>query len=492
MFLTLLKHSWLSLRRAHYFGRSVGIRLLMGFTLFIGGLYLYRFAGMLPRILMDAFPGMLPHETLFSVLPLIYISDLMMRYFAQGVPRHRIQPYLHLPLSRQMLARYLLTRSWFTPFNFYLLILFVPFFRQIIPHNFGQAAIWNILIVLWLLAAVNHALLVWLKTASRKSIPFLVAGLPALAGIAAYIFYPESIMGASRSLGQMMMDGQAFIFLLPLAVIAALQFLAMKNLSLYPRYKTTRVRLTGKDALGRWLARIPHYGLFWNLEWKLLSRNARSRNMLRQWPLMIPLILVGLIWLVPAENISTMFILLLMFSGSMGFYHLQYVYSWESHFFDFIATRHLDLDVFIRAKYYFYAGIALLQFLVMIPVILIMRPEWFLVFLSLTLYSIGPVYFLLFYTGVGHSTRMDPDKKAHLNFEGTSGSLFLTILLIYATFIPIAIIALMLPWSMFLSIQIITALTGLVFVACHPWWIRVTANLFHRKKYVNLKKYREQ
>lgn len=496
MFYRLIQHAWLSFRRAHYFERSLGVKLIIGFVLLMVGIQIYNLSGVLPRLLMRTFPDTLPHITFFSFLFGIYLSDLVARYFAQNIPRHRITPYLHLPVPRGRLAGYILIRSWFSPFNFYLLVLFVPFFRMLIPHNYSWAAFWNLIIGLWLLAAVNHAILVYLKTWQGKgNLRLMAMAAIAVAGGAGIGLFPNEVMQASVQLGQAIMDGQPLAFALPVLVIIILQYLSLNALKsgIYPDIsRPSSTPISTKGILSQSFAKVPKYGMFWDLEWKLLNRNKRSRVNLYQWPLVFPVILIVFFWFMPQEDVSSMFIILLMYSGSFGFYHLQYVYSWESRFFDFIASKKIDIKDFILAKYYFYSAMALLQFAVMLPFILIMRPGLFLTFFSLVLYSIGPVFFILFYLGIGNSTRLDANKRAHFNFEGTSGSLFMTIILVYATFIPVALIALMLPWAFMLSLLIVTALAGIAFIGTHRLWIGATARKFEQTKYKNLDKYREK
>jgi hypothetical protein len=495
MFFTLLRHAWMSFRRAHYFERNLGIKLVIGFVMLTLLWYVYLLARLLPGLLNQYFPYAEPHETFFSFLFLVYLSDLLLRLFVQKVPSHRVAPYLHLPVPRNRLASYLLIRSWASPFNFYLLVLFVPFFRQVFPAHEGAGLFWQVILGMWLLAAVNHAVLILLKTVMTPGRGVLAGMLlvAAVAGVGMGLF-PDAFMMASRHTGLAIMQGHWAAFMLPVALIALMQYFAFRSLrqGLYPEVRQTTRKNVKEGLMSRMLAKTPRYGVYWVLEWKLLTRNKRSRNNLYQWPLILPFLIWILHSLIDRDNIGSAFLALLMFSGSYGFFHLQYVYSWESRFFDFIATRNMALRNFILAKYYFYSLMAIVQFLVMLPFILIVKPVFTFMFLSLMLYAIGPVFFILFYFGVSNSTRLDPNKRATFNFEGTSGSLFMTILLVFATFIPVAVVGLLLPWGAFQSILMVTAFTGLAFSLSHQWWAGVVESRFEKNKYKNLDKYREQ
>jgi hypothetical protein len=150
------------------------------------------------------------------------------------------------------------------------------------------------------------------------------------------------------------------------------------------------------------------------------------------------------------------------------------------------------MKTFIMAKYYFYTGVALLQLILILPVVWFTQPAAVPMLFSLMLYATGPVFALLIYMGVSNSTRLDPNKKAIFNFEGTSGILFVSILLIFVSLVPVAAAGLLLPWGKKTGIYFSTAITGLAFISTHKWWLSAIASKFAQKKYHNLNKYRDQ
>jgi hypothetical protein len=492
MFFTFLNHAWLSFRRAHYFERSLGIKLIIGFVGLILLWYINLIASILPGLLQRFFPESPAHEVFFSFLAFLFLSDQIIRLFGQNIPRHKIAPYLHLPVPKNKLAAYTLIRSWFSPFNIYLLVLFFPFFRRIISPDFGPENFWLTMVGLFLLSGASHALVNWAKTSRKKGLITWYVGL-ALSALVIWLF-PEEAMEGSRQLGLALMKGQWVPFIVFAIIIVVLQYLAKRNLRRsYSLLVTPSLsKDKGSGFMSRLFSKIPVFGLFWDLEWKLLSRNKRSRANVYQWPFAMVIVVAMVTTSLNETTLPSFYPILLMFMGSFGFYHLQYIFSWESHFFDFIATRNLDLRRFILAKYYFYAGVALLQFLLLMPFVLIVQPGISLMLLSLLLYAIGPVFALLIYQGASTSTRLDPNKKAIFNFEGTSGTLFISILLIFASLVPVAAVGLLLPWGRKISILITTGMAGLAFIITHHWWISATARRFAKKKYINLNKYREK
>jgi len=182
----------------------------------------------------------------------------------------------------------------------------------------------------------------------------------------------------------------------------------------------------------------------------------------------------------------------MMAMGSYGFIHLQYVFSWESRFFDYIATRNIDITIFIRSKYLFYCLLACIQFVVISPFVLVLKPDMFGLLLGIFFYVLGPAYCLLFYTGLGNSTRIDPNKTAFFNFEGTSGTLFFTIILLFISILPFFLIGYMLPVPTTTGFSLATGFTGLAFILFNKVWISAISRNFLKNKYRNLSKYREK
>ena|GEM_PF-743017 len=492
MFFTFLQHAWLSLRRAHYFERSIGIKLIIGFVGLSMLWYIHLLARILPGFLQEFYPDSSAHELYFSVLFVLFLSDQLMRLLGQKLPRHKIAPYLHLPVPRKKLASYTLLRGWLSPFNIYLVLVSYPFLRRVIVPDYGQTVFWLTIIGLLLIAGLSHSIVIWAKSSEKRGLVIWYAGL-ALAAIATWLFFSEA-KEASINFGLALMSGHWAAYAALATPIAGLNYLALQNLQKsYSLVITPSAsKFQGSGFMGRLFARIPVYGPYWDLEWKLLTRNKRPRANVYQWPFAIFVVLAMITSAFNESTIISFYPILLMFMGSFGFYHLQYTFSWESRFFDFIAVSSIDMKTFILAKYYFYTGAALLQLILILPVVWYFQPAAVPMLFSLMLYATGPVFALLIYLGVSNSTRLDPNKKAIFNFEGTSGILFVSILLIFVSLVPVAVAGMLLPWGKKTGIYVSTAITGLAFISTHKWWLSATARKFASKKYQNLNKYREQ
>ncbi len=497
MFFILLRHGWLSFVRAHYFERSLGIKLLLGFVVFISLWYIYMLGLALPNLLENLFPEEYPHEAFFSLLLFVYGSELLARLFFQKVPRQQAKNYLHLPVKKRSLAGYTLIRSWFSVYNFFLLVFLVPFFLQTLYGPVSPAAFWNALLGCFLISGLNHSLSMFIKTSTGWKPPALIAaGLLIAALILTGYFLLEQLMNFSGQLGLALMQGNGWLFSGLIMAILLFQYVNVKSLvkNFYTlsdqSTKSSELPLYG-NFIERLLGKVPVYGVFWELEWKLINRNKRARNNFYQWPVFLPLLVYMFIY-IPHQAYSSMTPMLMLFMGSYGINHLQYAFSWESRFFDYLASKNIPLDIFIQAKYYFYAMLALLQFFILVPFILWLNPTVLLLFTGLVLFAIGPAFCLLLYTGVGNSTRIDPNGRSFFNMEGTSGRLFISVFSIFFTLVPVYIVAWILPFGLMTGFSITAGITGLLFIVFNKRWVRATVTRFEQTKYRNLNKYREK
>lgn len=491
----LLLHAWCAFRRAHYFERSVWIKAFMAFAGGILAIYLYQIGLLIPALLDRLYPEEIPGRIVLSFLLYLFAGDLVMRLFLQKVPKQRIQGYLHLPVKRGALAASILMRSWFSIHSVYLLPFLIPLYRTVIVAQYGTQGFWLALAGTFLLGGINHALVLWTKTWPSRTLPWLVytllfAGF-VVTGVASF---PVHLTDLSEKIGMAFLRGSPLGFGLPVLLIVSLQTMSHRGLirSFYQWSGAATPRpVAGNTRIEKMLEQIPVYGHYWALEWKLILRNKRSASGIRQWPITILLIPLMLHFLADGPVTPFLFVMVLA-AGGYGFYHLQYVYSWESRFFDMIAARNIDLYRFIQAKYYFHFLLALLLFIPLLLLVVIARPEAAYLLAGLFFYVTGPVFAFLMYAGITNSTRIDPNKKAGFTFEGTSGTLFLTVFASIFALLFLSIPAYLLPVPEEIGLLLVTGGIGLVVILLHQWWLRATAKKLALRKYSMLTKFRNQ
>ncbi|CAI8358626.1 MAG: Uncharacterised protein [Polaribacter sejongensis] len=150
MILHFLKLEWKQFIRSASFGKSIALKIIMGFFVLnflvsflaigIGGYY----------ILKKEFPEQDPLQILNSYLLFVIFGDLIFRYLMQKLPVMQIKPMLTLPIKKSNLVHYVLGKSSFSFFNILGLFFYIPFSIVLIKEDYNITGVlaWLFLIIL--------------------------------------------------------------------------------------------------------------------------------------------------------------------------------------------------------------------------------------------------------------------------------------------------------------------------------------------------------
>ena len=136
-----LKLEWKQFFRSASFGKNVGLKILMGFFaiwMLLGFLSLgvgtYFF-------LKEQYPAKDPFIVANKFVVFLLVFDLIIRYLMQKIPVMDIKPMLILPIKKNKLVNYILTKSVFSFFNFSFLILYIPFAIVLISKGYNYIGV---------------------------------------------------------------------------------------------------------------------------------------------------------------------------------------------------------------------------------------------------------------------------------------------------------------------------------------------------------------
>ncbi|MFW5757626.1 MAG: DUF5687 family protein [Bacteroidota bacterium] len=479
--------------RSDFFEKSLFVRIFMILILLFIILQLNIMGRALHTLLNDNLPDYAPAEIIYGFLPIIMMADLLTRFFLQKLPSKDVQPYLHLPISRHTINTFWMIRALVHPFNFYLLFLYWPMIQQTLnPEKyFPMLAI----LAIFFLGIFNQMLIMWIKLRGLKTDVF--AGLLLLVGSFSigYTFYTERFTQLSLNFLLQLAEARLLVWI-PLLLIVG--FLALVNwtilLKSYYNIVNPGEKINDNPYLNFWekhISSVSRWGEYWLLEWRLITRNKRSKS---TFYLIIPFNLAFLFYLAYFSEFERgdegKLIILILLAGGYGITHLQHAFSWESHFFDFLSTRNFPYNDFIMAKYYFYLGYALVQFIITALVMIFFNPYLLLMYMSLMLYSVGFGFFLHMRMGIKYSDRFNANGKASFNMEGVSGMKLVSGFLFFIPLIFLFSLGVFFPKDY--GIALWTGLFGLSFIVSYPWWIKRFAKQFEERKYTNLARYREK
>ncbi len=151
MFKRLFSLEWKSFFRSASVGKSVGLKILMGFLgLYFTMAFLFFGIGLYPLII-EYFPGEEPLYLVNRFVLVWLVLELAYRFLLQNLPIMDIKPLLLLPIKKRKVVNFVLLKSLYSFFNFLPLLIIIPFgIYNIYKQSFNTEVI-----IAWMIALTN-------------------------------------------------------------------------------------------------------------------------------------------------------------------------------------------------------------------------------------------------------------------------------------------------------------------------------------------------
>ena len=111
----MIKHfinlEWKSFFRSASLGKSIAIKIFMGFMAFWMILMFLGLGFLMNDILKETYPGLDPLTAFNGLLFFWIIGDLLIRFFFQKLPVMSVKPLLMLPIKRKSVVNFVLRKS---------------------------------------------------------------------------------------------------------------------------------------------------------------------------------------------------------------------------------------------------------------------------------------------------------------------------------------------------------------------------------------------
>lgn len=475
----LLIHHWKEKQRSPFWQKSIAINIILG----ILGLYL-----LLNVILLGFLADKIIHEIYkdrdvveaFTGLLFYYFSfDLIIRFLFQQLPTLSIQPYLTLPIKKNTLLHYPLLKSVSSFFNIVAILLFLPFFIKVVCTAYPSLFCLTWIITLFSFIVINNFLNFSLKKYFSKR-PLLILLLLAFVGM--FIFLDTTKIVSCSSYFSAIIFYWAnthFSVIIPILLAVSAYYLAYVLLrkNSYIEDKITNKR-TNTDSF-IFLKRFGEIGDLIRIEIKMILRNKRPKSLLY---LSIVFLLYGFMFY-QKKNLDNYFLITfvgIMLTSMFTVNYGQFLFSWESSFFDSYLTNKISPYNYIKSKYLFFTISCLSSFIITLPYALISYKIGFING-AILLYNIGISSIILILFGTYNSNRIDLGKSQFMNYEGTGVTQFLVIIPIMG--LPALVYLLFnifdAPQYSFYTLGII----GVIGIAFNKYLLQMATNQFIKRKY---------
>lgn len=422
----LFIHQWKEKIRSPFWQKSLVLNIVLG----ILGLYLALnvvFISLLAdKILLQVYPDRDIIEAFTGWLFYYFPADLILRFLFQQLPTLSIQPYLTLPIPKNRLLHYVVLKSLPGFFNVFAVLLILPFFvKNVVVTQAVAFSIGWIIPVLSLIAINNFLNFTLKKRFSQKPVVTLVV-LAAL-GLLIYLDV-DQVFSLSTHFSSFIhqLAQRAYGFMLPVALVGLSYFLAhsylKKNAYLEDSTSKTNKTSTALNFLGQ-------YGDTGNLigvELKLITRNKRPKSLLVVCCIFF---LYGFMFYKKEnlDNIVIMSFMGLLLPSIFSLNYGQYIFSWESSYFDRILVSDITPYTYLKSKHVLLSLSGVAGYIIVLPFAIISYRIAF-INAAFVLFNIGITNMIQLFFSTYNTSYIDLGKGQFMNYQGTGFTQFLGII----------------------------------------------------------------
>lgn len=477
--------------RSASLGKSIAIKVFIGFMVLYFGLIFLVLGFALPDVLRKAFPDSDPIQVINRFLVLWFLGDLFMRFMLQNLPVLEIKPLLVQRIKKSTLVHFLLSKSIFHWINLFTPIVFIPFILVTISegtYTKTQLLSWLIMVFLWVLVLNFLNFIIQKKFAEniKGLIPFFVI-LAALVGLEYYgIFSSTAWLGQGFALVLV----HPVLLLLP-ALILIFLYRANFNYLKSHLYLDTVVRdksLAYRESDLSWTHRFGAVAPFLQLDLRLIWRNKRARSVLS---LSVLFAFYGLLFYPnPSFADSSMLVFVGIFiTGIFVMNFGQFIPAWDGGYYSLLMSQNIPLRLYLESKVILlYISVAILS----IVSIAYAYFGWNILAINLAcaIYNLGINVPLVLYFGSYSKKKIELDRGQFFNYQGTGAAQWIVSIPVILAPILIWMVANALSdqWTA----SVILGLIGLIGLLFKKWIMNKIEESYRSRKHVMLESFKQQ
>ena len=478
LFKLLRANNKLSYRRSPAFEQSQWAKLLM----YIGGGIFAIYLIIYGAIIGFAAEG--EAGSIIAFMILILPIDFLLRFIFQTTPAMMVKPYILMPISRFTAIECFLASSHVSGYNLLWLAMFIPYAIVAIAGGAGFFSVLYVLLVSELLIILNSQVYLFFRTLVNRSVLWM---LPALLLYAAP-FLPLLIdkKWLNRELDLLQEIGAAWWMLpLVLALIAGMFFV---NRHFQFKYVYEEISKKKESELKRvstfsFFNRFGIVGEYLKLE---LKSNLRNKVMRQRTIMSLSLVIVFSLLIAYTDvydnPMMTNFWCLYCFA-IYSVTSLIKIMGQEGNYIDLLMTRRESILSLLKAKFWFYAAVLVVPFVIMLPAVFTGKFTLLMLFAYMLLTG-GFIHFVIFQLAVYNKQTLPLQQK--VTGKGNIENGMQIVIELVALLGPGIIVGVgYLLVGMTYTYLFMCAL-GLAFILTYPLWLRNIYNRMMQRRYDNL------
>lgn len=487
MFKHFLTLQWKSFFRSSGLGKSLGIKILMGFFAVYMLISLMFAGGGLYFLLEKSYPDIDPLLLVSKYMLYWILGELFLRYFMQKLPVMDIKPFLTIPVKKSSITHYILGRSALSFYNFLSLFFFLPFVIVLLAK--GYAAL-NVLA--WFVALIGIVLSInYINFIINKSDKILIG-----IGLVLITLYGLDYFNI---LPVQMYVGDIFYALYKQPVLAIIP-IALAIVFYQVNYKFLRTKLFLDSSLQKktkdaetsdlsWTKKFGDIAPFLQLDLKLIWRNKRTKT---QVFISLLMVFYGLIFygMDKYGQTSSLFIFVGIFITGMFLSNFgQFIPAWDSAYYSMMMSQNIPLRKYLESKAGLISVSIVVMFLLSIPYVYFGWQALAINF-ACAIYNLGVNVPVVLYFGSFNKKRIDLDKSAIGNMQGTSATQFLILLpLMVVPCILYFLIKQFISFEIAIGVLCVLGILGMVF---RKKLLDKVTEAYRKKKYAMIAGFKEK
>ncbi|ADR21873.1 hypothetical protein MATR_04940 [Marivirga tractuosa] len=480
---SILRHQWLSFRRSPAFEKDLGIKIflaILGLLVLVNLIFLSsNLNETLQALGVDSEPTQLVNQFLLYY----FISELALRYIMQTVPVLDIEPYLHLPIRKKLITRFLVIKSIFNPYNLIAPAIFIPLaITTFIPEiGIEKSIVWLAFTLLLSLSLHFFNILMKKKLENNMMVWLVLAALVVLNYIGnRYMSFELIPLGTWATA----VYNMPILLLIPVTLLSFLIYISVQFFyqNLYLEDLFDAKMMSGEKFTSR-LSNWENKGLMNTLivqELKLILRHKRSRSsvMLAGIFLFYPLLIFSMGE--EAQSKAMAIFVSVFFTGIFIIQYGQFLWSWNTNQMDFFLTKINPYTYWVESRY------RLLIYSVLITSVLSLPYFYFgyevmLIMGATALYNVGINSMLIMRMSLWGAKPIELNKSAMMNYQGVGAAQFVVgiplILGPIAVYTPFSLL-----WNNHIGILAI-AIAGLIGLIFRKAFFNAIAKKLKKDKY---------
>lgn len=423
----------------------------------------------------------------FSLIPFWVTVDFFARIFFQHTPAQVVKPYLLLPLRKYDCVDCFILASVFSSWNLIWLIITIPFVIMSVVFKYGVLVSLNLVLVFQLLVIVNALFYILYRTLVSYKYNYILLPVSFFALLfSPFLFYGvDGMMQIYSQVGTFIVDASFVVYAVILLFLLLLFWINRKV-----QYKYIVSEVSSEDnvevrpmSFFAYFDKLGIIGEYLKIEVKSLYRNKSIRQTF-VFQVIFVVILSGVNSFtdIYEDGFSTRFWAIYPFD--LLCINLVRIMGVEGNYIECLMVRKENIRNLLEAKYCFNVVLQLLPLVLMLPTVIYGKYS-FLMLVSLMLFTVGPMYFLLMQLAVSNKQTFPLNSKLTKK-NGLDTNYLEVIFQMIALFFPVLLLYI-LPLVFGDTISyIILLILGLLFLVFHKFWINSIYKRMMKRKYENL------